>query len=135
MNQPSPRQLFLNSVVRCLKDDDFLKTFYDRFLDSSEEIAERFKHTDFTKQRKMLAMSLKLTAGAMDGETEALKELRARAETHDHNHLNIRPELYGYWRAALIETAIQFDPDWDIETHIAWDKILGNVIGHMTKHY
>lgn len=123
------------SLLRCLKDEAFLITFYERFLASSDEVAEKFENTDFKKQRHMLAKSLKLVAGAMGGEFEALKELRLRAETHDRSHLNIRPELYGYWRAALIETAIQFDSKWDIQTHVVWDRALCDIIRRMTKDY
>jgi hypothetical protein len=42
----------------------------------------------------MLRRSLKLSAGATEGESAALAELKERAETHDRNHLDIKPELY-----------------------------------------
>ncbi len=135
MDKRTPKEIFLASLLRCLKAGDFIGAFYERFLASSDVIAAKFAKTDMAKQRTMLAATLKLTAGATEGEPAALKELRARAETHNRDHLNIRPEYYDYWRAALIETAIDYDPDWDVRTHVIWNRILTDVIHHMIKHY
>ncbi len=135
VDKSTPREVFLASLYRCLKAGDFIGAFYERFLASSDVIAAKFAKTDMAKQRLMLAKTLKLTAGVMEGDQAALKELRDRAETHDRDHLNIRPEYYDYWRAALIETAIEFDPQWDVQLHVTWDRILTDVIHHMTKHY
>jgi len=134
-NKPTPREVFLASLLRCLQAGDFAGAFYERFLASSDVIAAKFARTDMARQRHMLIASLKLTAGATEGDPAALKELRERAETHDRDHLNIRPESYDYWRAALIETAIAYDPKWDVELHVTWNRILTDVIHHMTKHY
>lgn len=135
METLTPKNLFLNSLNRCAESDDFIATFYARFLGASDEVREKFKHTDFDRQNKMLLRSLRLTAGAASGDVESLQELRERAETHDRLHLDIPPRLYELWRDAIIETAREFDPAWDAEVEQSWRSILGHVIHQMTKHY
>ena len=135
MADSCPRELFLESLMRCTESEEFIPTFYRSFLASSEEVKNKFRSTDFQSQNKMLLRSLRLIAGATVGDTESLHELRERAETHDRYHLNIRPELYDLWREALIDTAKEFDPNWDTEIHSAWKTILGHAVAHMVRHY
>ncbi len=131
----SHKDIFLQSLERCTSSKEFIPAFYRRFLAASDEIREKFKHTDFEKQNKMLVRSLKLAAGATAGEANSLQELRDRAETHDRHHLDIKPELYDHWRDAIIAAANEFDPKWNDETKDAWHSVLGYVINHMTKYY
>ncbi len=129
------KDCFLQSLERCASDEAFIPTFYDRFLSTSEEIREKFQHTDFEQQNKMLIRSLRLAAGATAGEPESLQELRDRAETHDRNHLNIEPRLYDAWLDSVITTASEFDSQWNKDVEQAWRSILGHVIHHMIKYY
>ena len=64
-----------------------------------------------------------------------MHEIRERAETHDRHHLDIKPELYEYWFDSVIETARQFDPEWNDDVEQSWSTILGYVIRHMAKFY
>ena len=131
----SHKEIFLHSLERCVSSKKFIASFYQRFLAASDEIREKFKHTDFEQQNKMLVRSLKLAAGATAGEANSLQELRDRAETHDRHHLDIKPELYDHWRNAIIATASEFDPQWNDEIEEAWRSVLGYVINHMIKYY
>ena len=83
----------------------------------------------------MLLNSLRLIAGATAGESAALRELKERAKTHDRYHLNISPELYEFWRHAIMATAAEYDEQWDEAVEKAWRSILDHVIKHMVKHY
>ncbi len=112
-----------------------MPALYDRFLSTSDEIREKFQDTDFTKQNQMLLRSLRLAAGATSGETEALREIRACAETHDRHHLNIEPRLYDAWLTSVIGAAREFDAEWNESVEDAWRTILGHVIKHMIKYY
>ncbi len=131
----SPKELFLNSLARCTESPEFLADFYRRFTSSSKEIEIRFVNPDFEKLQGMLLRSLQLTAAATTGDSEGLRELRARAESHDRDHLNIRPHLYDLWRTSLIETARDYDDEWDDDVEDAWNRILGHVINQMTRYY
>lgn len=129
------KEIFLQSLDRCSESENFIPSFYDRFLATSDEIREKFKDTDFDKQSQMLLHSLKLAAGATLGESFALREIRERAETHDRHHLDIAPRLYTFWLDSVIETASEYDSQWDETVEESWNTILGHVVKHMTKFY
>lgn len=132
---PTHRVAFLDSLDRCIVKGEFLEAFYQHFMDSSEEIRKRFRFTDFEKQQGMLLNSLKLSAGATDGDSQSLQDLRERAETHDRYHLDIKPELYEFWIASIIQTASEYDQQWDDEIEESWRTILEFVVARMIKHY
>lgn len=129
------KDLFLSSLERCASSDGFIAAFYERFLATSDEVRELFQHTDFDRQRQLLLKSLRLIAAATAGSVEGLQELHERAESHDHHHLNIKPELYEFWRESLVETAEKFDEKWNGEIHDAWEAVLGHAISYMTRRY
>jgi len=131
----TPKSLFLESLERCSGSEDFIPVFYSRFLSSSEEISSKFKDTNFPRQNRALLRSLRLAAEATDGNPYALKEIQERAVTHDRHHLDIEPRHYNHWLVAVIETAAQYDNQWNERVESAWRSILGHVIQHMTKHY
>ncbi len=135
MEEPTPKDLFLKSVSRCIANEAFIPTFYERFLGSSEEIKDKFRFTNFEKQNKMLARSLELCAGATAGEAESLAEITERARTHDRDHLNIEPRFYGVWLETVIETASEFDDEWTSSIESAWRTILGHVVQRMISKY
>ena len=63
----------------------------------------------------MLLRSLQLCAEATAGDPDGLAELTARAETHSRANLDIKPELYGLWLDAVVETVRECDPEWTTE--------------------
>lgn len=131
----APKEQFMKSLDRCTSNDQFVPAFYERFMASSGDVRHKFRFTSFEKQNKMLIRSLKLSAGATDGEPEALMELKERAVTHDHNHLDIKPELYDLWLDSLVVTAQEFDIEWSDPIERAWRAILGFVIHRMVAKY
>lgn len=131
----SVKDVFLDSLERCLESEAFIPQFYDRFLSSSDEIRNKFRYTDFEKQNKMLAASLRLVAAATQGNQEGLHELNARAETHDRYHLNIKPELYDVWMVTVIDTARDFDRQWTGDVESAWHQILQYAVDKMIRKY
>ncbi len=135
MDEPTPKDLFLESVGRCTASEAFIPAFYECFLNSSDEVKHKFRFTDFEKQNKMLLRSLQLCAGATSGDPEALREINQRATTHDRDHLNIDPKLYDLWLNALIATARDFDDQWDDIVEAAWHRILGHVVQLMVRKY
>ena len=51
-------ELFNDSLDRCSGRPGFLDRFYELFLASSDEVAEKFERTDFRKQTRVLKASL-----------------------------------------------------------------------------
>ena len=129
MEAVTVNELFLESLERCTRSKKFIPAFYSRFLSASDDISDKFRHTDFERQNRMLA------ALAVDGQPDGLRDIRERAVSHSRQHLNIEPYLYNYWRSALIETSRQFDDQWDDDIEEAWLTILEHVINQMIKHY
>ena len=128
-------ELFLDSLERCTSSKKFIPAFYHRFLSASDDISDKFRHTDFHRQNQMLIRSLRLAAHAAAGHPEGLQDIRERAVSHSRRHLNIEPRFYNFWRSALIETSRQFDDQWDDDIEEAWLTILEHVISQMIKHY
>lgn len=135
MEDATPRELFEKSLDRCLQSNSFIPIFYDKFLESSVEVRAKFVHTDFRQQIKMLIKSLKLVAAATAGVPAGLAEIKARSESHDRKHLDIKPHLYGLWLSSVIASARIHDKSWDARTEDAWKTILGHVINRMKKAY
>ena len=46
----SLKETFLHSLARCEAKHDFIPRFYKRFMASSEEVALKFRFTDFGRQ-------------------------------------------------------------------------------------
>ncbi len=132
---PPPRDLFLQSLERCKKDDTFMDAFYKRFLATSTEVANKFRYTDFERQHRMVVESLEISARATEGDHEALQALHKQATLHSRKHLDIRPELYQHWLDAILTTAAEVDPLWDEQVGTAWRTILQHVINYMTSKY
>ena len=130
-----PKDVFLESIDRCMANDDFITEFFHRFISSSEEVRKKFKYTDISHLSWMLVRSVRIASGAIDGNPTALNELRQRAESHDRHHLNIEPKLYDLWLEAFVETARQYDPLWTEEIETAWRGILAHFINVMARHY
>lgn len=131
----STKQRFLASLERCERDEGFIPSFYARFVSSSDLVKHKFRHTNFERQNEMLMKSLKLVAGVTCNEIDALAELRARAESHDRAHMNIKPDLYEFWQTALVAVASETDAEWDEDVERAWNSILDSVVKHMVKLY
>ena len=131
----SPKEIFLQSLARCQERPDFIRRFYALFVASSKEVAAKFRFTDFDRQERMLLKSLRLSAAATEGDPDGLAELTKRAETHDREHLDIKPAMYDLWLQSVIAAASEYDPRWDQEVAAAWNTILGFVVLHMTRRY
>lgn len=109
-------RLFGPDIALQKSADDFFYRFYERFL-KSEEIAALFRSTDMDRQVQMLKRSLvNLVAYYVTGEPGA--DLRRIAQLHQR--LQVKPQMYEHWLLALVETVLEFDPQADEETRLAW---------------
>jgi len=134
---PDKVDIFRASLKRCLADAVFLDSFYQAFVGSSEEVREKFKNMDMRRQVRMLEDSLYVLAVAVQGGqgSPARGALTGIARKHGRNDLDIRPELYDLWLAALIGTVGRYDPDYTPEIETAWRDTLAGGIEYMRSHY
>lgn len=127
--------LFSNSLTRCVSNPKFLERFYELFMNSSDEVREKFKHTDWQKQQRMLKASfhmLMLSANALpEGQTH-LERIAAR---HSHADLDIPPDMYDLWIAALILAVSEYDPKFSEETERVWRLVMNRGITYMKDRY
>ena len=127
--------LFNDSLERCTARPELLDRFYEKFLASSEEIAEKFRHTDFNTQKKVLKVSFYLMMLAAMGRPEADTHLQRIAEVHSRAHRNVRPELYDVWLECLVSTVREFDPFCDADVERAWRVMMRPGIAYMQSRY
>ena len=128
---------FLASLKRCLANPDFLKNFYDIFMNSSEEVREKFRNTDFAHQTRVLEESLFVLAVVAQGHpnSPAWAELPRLAARHSRADLDIRPGLYDLWLDCLLQAARNHDPDFSPEVEKAWRDTLTVGIAYLRAHH
>jgi hemoglobin-like flavoprotein len=125
-----------DSLTRCLTVAGFFDRFYELFLASSPEVAEKFKSTNFVEQKKMLESSLYLmlvAAGTSKGVGHS--ELERVAQRHSRKDLNIQPELYTLWLDCLMQAVSEHDPQYTPELDQAWREALKDGIELMKARY
>jgi hemoglobin-like flavoprotein len=134
---PEHVQVFLASLRRCLAAPGFLENFYESFVASSEEVREKFRHTDLKRQARMLEDSLYVLAVAVQGEenSPARGDLPRVAARHSRHDLDIRPGLYDLWLECLLEAVRRHDPQITPEIEGAWRTTLGSGIEYMRARY
>lgn len=127
--------IFKHSLHNCEKDENFLDRFYENFIATSPRVAEKFADTDFERQHEAMRLSLRMMAMASVGGDAADLYLEYIAKRHDRHHLNIEPELYEFWLEALIDTAREFDDEFNEEVEQAWRAVLRNGVDYMISRY
>ncbi len=129
---------FNDSYERCIenpKPPGFLHRFYEIFLSSSEEVAAKFKNTDFERQTRVLKASLYYMMLSCNGSPAAMAHLQRLARLHSRKQLDIRPELYDLWLTSLLQTVREYDPRFGQQTEVAWRHVLGYGIAFMKSRY
>ena len=130
-------EVFRASLKRCLRNPDFLLEFYGLFMDSSDEVREKFKDTDLRRQTEVLANSLWVMAMVAESAqgSPGWAGLPQLAEKHDRRHLDIRPELYDRWLDCLLAAARRHDPLFTDAVEGDWRQTLGVGIEYMRQRY
>ena len=131
----APISSFAPSLDRCLGHPKFLDRFYEHFMASSPEIAERFRDTDFDRQKAALTQSLYLLILALDGGEAAIAYLDQVARRHGRSALDVRPELYDGWLECLIRTVREHDPEFSDDVERAWRETMRFGIAFMRARY
>jgi hemoglobin-like flavoprotein len=128
-------EIFNDSYERCSSATRFVERFYELFLAASPEVAEKFKNTDFRKQRRTLRASLYLMMVAVQGYPEGVAHLDRMAETHGPDKLDIRPGLYDMWLQCLLQAVRDIDPQFGPEVESSWRAVLEPGIEYMRARY
>ena len=124
-------KVFNSSFERCIVDPLFLERFYEIFLSSSDEIREKFKNTDMEKQKGILLTSLAYIMYADKNPDPLFKT----AQNHDHEHLDIKPQMYSLWLDSMLQAVKLTDPKYNDNIEPAWRESLQPGINYMIKNY
>ena len=126
-----------SSFGRCCTKDEFWKAFYDRFLESSPEIAPMFAETDFEKQRGLIRAGVNFVLiYAKNAENSLAKtKLNSIGVTHDKAHYNVRPDMYPLWEDSIIATIREMDPKFDDALEQEWRAAIKPALELLKSHY
>ncbi len=126
---------FYASLERCQRRGGLIRHFYEIFLMSSDEVAEKFRNTDMESQERILMTSFYLMMLGDAERAEGKAHYERLATLHDRNHLDIRPELYDLWLDCLLQAVQEFDPEYCDEVKNAWCEMMGPGLRFMKAHY
>lgn len=136
MALPNPRfeasfaRIFGQEIGMDDRADAFFQAFYERFT-KAPAINVMFASTDMEQQVQMLKKSLfqlvsYYVLGKPTPELDRLAELHAR--------LKLPADMFDLWMRALIDTAGQFDDEFDESTELAWCWALAPALAYMQLH-
>lgn len=129
-------QIFEDSLARCNADPAFLDHFYETFLAASPRVREKFRDTDFTRQKRALRASLHGMLLAADAREEELEHyLGDLAHLHSRKMLDIGAELYDLWLDSLLSTVMRCDPDCNPQVRNAWEDVMMVGVSYMLSRY
>ena len=122
------------SHTRC-SGSDLTGHFYEIFLKSNPRIAPMFANTDFSKQKHLLKHGVLLSIMFAEGNMLGKNGIKRIRDSHCKNKMNVRPELYKYWKASFIQAVSEIDRDFNEQTKNAWDAVLQYTIDYITEGY
>lgn len=127
--------LFNDSLERCRQKPGLLDRFYELFFASSDEVAKKFEHTDLSRQKRMMALSLYQLMSFVEGFPAGEVHLDRIAKLHGRAGAGIDPPLYDAWLDCLIRAVSEYDPYFSADVERAWRAILGHGIAAMKARY
>jgi hemoglobin-like flavoprotein len=129
-------ELFNDSLARCLRSGQFFQRFYEIFLASSAEVRDKFRATDFRKQRRMLQTSFYMLVEFITlGWPECQAYLERIAATHSRLGRDIPPHLYELWLDSLLQAVKEHDGLYSPQIENAWRHLMGAGIAFLTARY
>lgn len=108
------------SYHRCRASAGFFDSFYQRFLATSPDVAAKFRHTDFKRQKLMLRESLISMLLFNQNVPSALEEVERLAERHSRRQVDIPPYMYELWLDSLCKTIAEHDPEFTPKLEAEW---------------
>lgn len=129
---PETIQLAEESLRRCA-GDAFFQAFYRRLLSVDAATREKFSHTDFSRQNKVLQHGLGLLfTYAKRGNPALLERIAAR---HDQNDLAVAPSYYPHFVESLLNSVREFDPEFSAAVEDAWKRSMAPGIDFIIDRY
>jgi hemoglobin-like flavoprotein len=124
--QQSDLNLFRDSLARVAACDGFFDSFYDHFMDQSEEIAAIFHHRDMHQLKQKLRTTLEMVAQTAEGQPGIVLYLEMLGRIH--RRLQIERRHFDMWQVALLDTVAVFDEAYSDRIGAAWSQVIGSVV-------
>jgi len=129
-------ELFNDSLARCLRGGQFFQRFYELFLASSPEVSDKFRSTDFRKQRRMLQTSFYMLVEYIALGCPAREAYLERiAAAHGKHGRDIPPHLYDLWLECLLRAVKECDDRCSTQVEAAWRYTMGAGILFLKARY
>ncbi|MGD9636186.1 MAG: globin domain-containing protein [Pirellulales bacterium] len=123
------------SYHRCRASEGFFDRFYERFLAKSPDIAHKFRHTDFKRQKLMLRESLISMLLFNQNIASALEDVERLADRHSRQQVDIPPYMYKLWLDSLCETIAEHDPEFTPQLEQEWRAAMKGGIDLLISRY
>jgi hemoglobin-like flavoprotein len=123
------------SYCRCFSGEGFIDTFYELFLAKSQEVADKFRGTDFKRQKRVLRESLLTMLRFSRGFEFAREDLERLGMRHGRCDLDISPQLYCLWLDALCEAVERHDPECTADLSKKWMQAMSPGIELIVARY
>ncbi len=129
-------EIFNDSFARCIRGGRLFERFYEVFLASSPEVSEKFRNTDFRKQRRMLQTSFYMLVEYIAlGWPECEAYLERIAAAHGKYGRDIAPHLYDLWLECLLQAVKECDDRYSPQVESAWRHMMGAGISFIKVRY
>ena len=130
-------EIFNDSFERCKSNAEFLDYFYATFMNSNDEVKQKFAHTDFKKQKANVVHSIYVLMSlvANNASGAELEDMNRVAKLHNREHLNIGPHLYDCFLESILAAVKKYDARYDVQIENAWQKMMQHGIEFMKSHY
>lgn len=127
---PNPEtEVIHQSLKRCHQHSDFIRIFYDEFLDDAPHIQAKFADTDMNRQIMMVEASLYTCILAADDVPYAVRSIRDLGRMH--HGMGIGSEYYDAWLDSLIAAVRRCDEQFDERLESIWRDVMRESIAMM----
>lgn len=123
------------SFGRCLLKGDLFQHFYAHFSQSHSDVSQKFRNTDFDKQKRLLQDGINLAIMFAEGNPVGRNGIERIAESHGKLGLDINPHLYSYWLESFIDALAEFDPEFCLDIEDEWREVLSKAIEFIKARY
>jgi len=113
---------------------DFFERFYEIFLASSPEIAEKFSDSDMEQLQLHLRQSLEhMVDFFIIGKPS--ERIRQIAQSHNQSGYDIPSNFYDFWLDSLMATVKEYDSEYDSRVDLSWRELLAPGIAYMRNQH
>ena len=129
-------EVFSDSYERCLKTGGLIDLFYEKYVASSEIVAQKFAHVEIAEQKAALDAGLHKIMALRSAQPEkSAAYFTGIGITHSREHSDNSPALYDLWLRCLLEAVEECDDQYDSQVEDAWNEVLSDGIRIMKSMY